>query len=53
MTRDRGSDVDVALDGEHIGGAEALAAGEQLPDTLVAVGVGPVIGDGEGVAGRE
>ena len=45
--------VDVGLEGEHVGGGEVVAGGggfgEDLPDALVAVGCGPVEGDGEGV----
>ena len=41
--------VDVGLEGEHVGGGEVVSGGEDLPDALVAVGGGPVEGDGEGV----
>ena len=41
--------VNVGLEAEHVGGGEVLGRGEDLPDALVAVGIGPVGGDGEGV----
>ncbi len=40
--------VDVGLEGEHVGGGESGAMAEETPDALVAVGRGPV--QGEGVA---
>ena len=44
--------VDVRLEGEHVGGGEVVAGGENLPDAFVAVGGAPVKGDGEGVVVR-
>ena len=41
--------VDVGLEAEHVGGSEVLGGDEDLPDALVAVGIGPVVGDGVGV----
>ncbi len=41
--------VDVGLELEHVGRGEVFGGGETLPDALVAVGVTPVEGDGEGI----
>lgn len=40
---------DVGLDAEHVLRGEAGAVGEEPPNAFVAVGVGPVEGDGEGI----
>ena len=42
--------VDVALEGEHVGGGEFVLAGEPLPDAFVAIGRGPLEGELVGVA---
>ena len=42
--------VDVGLELEHVGRGEVLGGCEDLPDALVAIGIGPVEGDGVGVA---
>ncbi len=41
--------VDVGLEAKHVGRGEVLGGDEGLPDALVAVGIGPVKGDDEGV----